>query len=156
MENWREYLKEGQLPIWSQINKIMSVVANMKLQTGPPGQRQMRPEWEKVLGALDAIALNVSGASALEKILYPAYRQSISDRQKMSYDELDKLETTAEDNAVVALWKLAEQLTSWQSSIPKDLIDNFLEANASIQQAGVQKAQPVGQFRADTLGRPSE
>tara|TARA_R100001591_G_C4271750_1_gene162645 strand:+ start:83 stop:619 length:537 start_codon:yes stop_codon:yes gene_type:complete len=151
IENWRAYIKESpeDSNLKNQIDDIMRTAANMRLMTGAPGQRNMRPEWENVLQALDDIALNVSGASSVDIILMPAYRDSIKSRMKMSFDQLDKLETAAQDNTVKLLQALSKELKIMDGEVPQNLIDAFLKANEKIS---VERAKPVGKFRADTLG----
>ena len=154
LENWRAYINESPEDnnLKNQIDDIMRTAANMRLMTGAPGQRNMRPEWENVLQALDDIALNVSGVSSVDVILMPAYRDSIKSRMKMSFDQLDKLETAAQDNTVKLLQALSKKLKIMDSEVPqdlKDLINVFLKANEKIS---VERAKPVGKFRADTLG----
>ena len=153
-ENWRGYLQEASAnPIKQMIDDIMKSAANMRLQTGPPGQRNMRPEWENVLQALDDIALNVSGTSSVDDVLMPVYRDSIKSRMKMSFDQLDKLETAAQDNTVKLLQALSKKLKMMDGEVPQDLIDAFLKASEKIS---TERAKPVGKFRADTLGTPRQ
>lgn len=130
--------------------KIAKLAARIKLQTGPTGDRKVRPEWLTMLRGLSAIAKTI-GAKDPGDILLPEYSRVLKQYKKMDVDQRSKLEVENEKAASVEVWRLIGFMVDKELHdaqwYKKEFFDNLLDANAEIQNPANWK--PTGKFRTE-------
>jgi hypothetical protein len=130
--------------------KIAKLMARMKLLTGARGQRQMREEWETMIGGLSDIAKTIGARDPLET-LYSERAKIVQQYKKMDVDQRSKLEVENEKAASVEVWRLIGFMVDKELHdaqwYKKKFFDKLLDANAEIQNPANWK--PTGKFRTE-------
>ena len=127
---------------------IVSTLAKAKLKTGPPGNRQWRPELTKMIKLLNYIGVHVGeipSARDLVDHFNDEWNSSQRVKQDMSNAQLDKLEVSAEKSAIEELKELEQFLNSHKHLIHPKLHDSFKKELAVIKSQPA--PAPSGEFR---------